>query len=121
LILLFRILFFIALIGIFTLAVLPDYNALPPIVSMSDKLNHASAFSLLSILYILSYSYYSLKKVVLTLLGYGILIEVTQAFLPTRSSSIEDIVADLVGILLGIFLLKIVHSINGAIKNKAHC
>lgn len=105
----FRTLFFSALISISILAVLPDYNALPPLVSFSDLLNHAAAFSVLSILYTLAYSH-TPKRIAITLIGYGIIIEGVQAFLPTRFASIEDLIADSVGILLGLTIIKMIKS-----------
>jgi len=102
----FRTLFFIALISISILAILPDYNALPPIVSVSDLLNHAAAFSVLSILYTLAYSH-TQKQIAVALISYGVMIEAVQAFLPTRDASIEDIIADSAGILIGLTITKI--------------
>ncbi|MGZ5209018.1 MAG: VanZ family protein [Sulfuricurvum sp.] len=103
----FRFSFFIALIAISILAFLPNYSALPSIVSISDLINHAVAFTVLSVLYSLSYPYYSLKQTLLTLIGYGIFIEIVQAFLSTRYASIEDVLADSVGLIIGLVLLKI--------------
>ncbi|MFZ2891342.1 VanZ family protein, partial [Sulfuricurvum sp.] len=97
----FRLLFFISLLSISILAVLPDYNALPQIVSMSDLFNHAVAFSVLTLLYVFAYSH-THKRIAITLIMYGVLIEATQVFLPTRYASFEDIIADFVGILLGL-------------------
>ncbi len=102
----FRTLFFSALISISILAILPDYNGLPPIVSVSDLLNHAAAFSVLTILYAFAYSH-TPKRIAITLIAYGGLIEAVQAFLPTRYASFEDIVADSVGIIVGVLIMKI--------------
>lgn len=103
----FRFSFFIALSAISILAFLPDYSALPSIVSVSDLINHAVAFTVLFLLYALSYPHYSLKQILLTLIGYGIFIEIVQTFLPTRCASIEDVLADSVGLIAGLILLKI--------------
>lgn len=108
----FRFSFFIAVTAISILAFLPDYSALPPIVSLSDLLNHAVAFTILSLLYALAYSH-SLKRIFLTLIGYGIFIETVQAFLPTRFASIEDVVADGVGLIVGMILLKVFRPVMG--------
>ena len=102
----FRFSFFTALIAISILAFLPDYSTLPSIVSVSDLINHAVAFMVLSILYSLSYPH-SRKQILLTLIGYGIFIEIVQTFLPTRCASIEDVLADSVGLIVGLLLLKI--------------
>lgn len=106
----YRLLFVGALLSISVLAFLPDYNALPPIVSVSDLLNHAAAFTLLSLLYALAYSH-SFQRIALTLLGYGLLIELVQAFLPTRFASVEDVVADSIGVLAGIAGVKMFRSV----------
>lgn len=104
----FRILLFSALVSISILAVLPDYNALPPLASLSDLLNHAAAFTLLSILYALSYQH-TPKQIAGILIAYGVMIETVQAFLPTRYASVEDILADSVGILLGLSITKLIN------------
>ncbi|MGA9045877.1 VanZ family protein [Sulfuricurvum sp.] len=106
----YRLLFLGALLSISILALLPNYNALPPIVSVSDLLNHAAAFVLLSFLYTLAYSH-SFRRIALTLIGYGLLIELVQAFLPTRFASIEDVIADSVGILAGLAGVKMFRSL----------
>jgi VanZ family protein len=103
LILLFRAAFFTALAGITTLAFLPDYSALPPLVSVSDLANHAAAFVVLALLYSLSYPH-SQKRIAATLLVYGVFIEAVQALLPTRYASLEDIAADSVGLIIGMMV-----------------
>lgn len=105
----FRTLLFSALVSISILATLPDYNALPPIVSVNDLLNHAAAFSVLAILYEFAYSH-PIKRIAITLIAYGALIEAVQVFLPTRFASFEDIIADSVGIFLGLTLTKLIRS-----------
>jgi len=99
----FRFSFFVALLGISTLAFLPDYSALPPLVTMSDLLNHAIAFLVLYLLYTLSFCH-SVKRKLGTFLIYAIGIETVQYFLPTRYASFEDIAADSIGILLAYFI-----------------
>lgn len=106
----YRSLFFSALFTISVLAVLPDYNALPPIVSVSDLLNHAAAFFALALLYFLAYSH-SIQRIGVTLIAYGILIELVQAFLPTRFASLEDVVADSVGLMGGMVVVKMIRSL----------
>lgn len=100
---LYRFSFFIALIAISTLAFLPDYSALPPIVSVSDLINHGVAFTVLTLLYRFSYTH-SPQKILFFLFSYALFIEFVQAFLPTRCASLEDIVADSVGLLIGMLL-----------------
>lgn len=99
--LLCRAAFFAALLSITVLAFLPDYSALPEVVSYSDLANHAAAFAVLAVLYALSY-HHTPGRIVLALLSYGIFIEAVQALLPTRYASVEDIAADMVGVVLGV-------------------
>ncbi|MDD3594836.1 VanZ family protein [Sulfuricurvum sp.] len=115
--LLFRFFFYTALFSISTLAVLPDYSALPPIVSVSDLINHAAAFFVLYVLYTLSYRH-SIQRMTFSLIAYGIGIEVVQAFLPTRFSSVEDLIADCTGILVGFSVTKLIYPFMGQIRLK---
>ncbi len=98
--LLFKAAFYTAFAAISYLAVLPDYNGLPPIVTLSDLLNHAAAFFVLYLL--LRGAHPSLERVksILLLVVYAIMIEVVQSFLPTRDASFSDIGADMAGIVL---------------------
>jgi VanZ family protein len=68
--------------------------------SPSDKLNHLLAFGVLAWLAHKSYPerHISPYRWIL-LLGYGLLIEVIQGFLPFRESSLLDFSADAAGIL----------------------
>ncbi|MDD5051248.1 MAG: VanZ family protein [Sulfuricurvum sp.] len=104
-ILYYRIAFFIALFSISFLAFLPDYSGLPPIVSISDKINHATAFLVLFILYRNAFKH-TFKRIVFSLIAYAVFIEAVQFFLPTRSASVEDIFADSIGLLIGMFLVR---------------
>lgn len=95
-----KIAFFCTLIIISTLAFLPDYSGLPSIASFSDKLNHAAAFTVLLLLYRFAFIH-TMQRILVSLLFYALFIETVQSFLPTRCASIEDIIADSVGIYLG--------------------
>jgi VanZ family protein len=96
--------FYITLGAVSVLAVVPNYNALPPAVSFSDLLNHAVAFMTLFVLLRCAYPALSLRRAVTMLLGYAVLIEVVQAFLPNRFASLSDIAADAGGMLLGFLI-----------------
>jgi VanZ family protein len=65
-----------------------------------DKSNHLLAFSVLGVLGILAWRH-RLREVLGGLLAYGCLIEVAQSFVPNRSASWEDVVADSLGLLIG--------------------
>ena len=100
----FQLFFWLALLGSYTLAVLPS-NLAPHVPNVSDKVHHIFAFVVLSLLIRLSYRikyWYAL----IVLLGYGISIEISQYFLPTRSSDYHDVLADLIGIFIGLKLYK---------------
>lgn len=99
----FRFAFFATFAIITSLAFLPDYSALPPIVCVSDLMNHTLAFIVLYLLYTLSFCH-SVKRKLGTFFLYAVGIEVVQYFLPTRCASFEDIAADGVGILIAYFI-----------------
>jgi VanZ family protein len=101
----YRLLLFTALLTISILAFLPDYSELPPIVSISDLLNHTVAFIVLTLLFSLSFTH-QWKYILSVLFLYALFIESVQSFLPTRCASIEDIVADSVGMLIGYLISK---------------
>jgi len=102
---LFKIAFYLALVGSYTLAILPQEMASP--VSLPyDKLNHIIAFIVLSIFLKLSYS---LKYIYtfLLLLFYGIFIEISQSFTPNRSADVYDVFGDSIGIVIGLMMYKL--------------
>ena len=99
----FRFSFFTALTAITALAFLPDYSGLPPIVCVSDLMNHALAFMVLYLLYTLSFCH-SVKQKLGIFFLYAVAIEAVQYLLPTRCASFEDIAADSVGILVAYFI-----------------
>ncbi len=68
----------------------------------SDKTNHFLAFFVLYILLSLSYEKLSTLKAFALLLLFGLQIEIVQHFLPARHFSLLDVVADMVGICIGI-------------------
>ncbi len=69
--------------------------------SINDKLSHGLAFLLLSLLADFSYpeDKFTFRKV-FPLVVYGVLIECIQYFLPYRSFSVLDMLADIAGIAL---------------------
>src|SRR5438045_3363671 len=95
----FRILLVTLLLVISYFAFTPLHY--PALEVASDKLRHAAAF--LALAFALDFSAparrYDAAKI-LALLGYGIMIEVVQHFLPFRSSEFLDVVGDSAGLLL---------------------
>lgn len=98
----FKIAFFIYLAVVMFLA---TYPMQAPIATPSDKTNHALAFVLFSILFILSFRRAHPIFAFLFGLGYGVLIEIVQSFLPYRSAEMGDILADTVGLAVGILAM----------------
>ncbi|CAA6799693.1 MAG: Unknown protein [uncultured Sulfurovum sp.] len=97
----FKAIFFIAVIVILYKALTPSSNE--PLFNFhhADKVLHALAFFVLS--FLLNRSSSSIEKRmrnIISLLAFGILIEVLQSFTGYRDVSLGDILADLLGILL---------------------
>ena len=105
--LLFKSLFYTALGAITILAFLPNYDALPPLVNISDLLNHAVAFMVLFILLKMAHPNLLLKYSLGFLLTYAVWIEAVQYFLPTRFASWSDVLADSVGVAIGYLLYRL--------------
>ncbi|MBD3841765.1 MAG: VanZ family protein [Campylobacterales bacterium] len=97
--------FFICIVAIEYLAT--TTISIPVVENSWDKLNHFIAFFVLYILFSLSYPRFltTLGKVVVLLL-FAIQIEIIQYFIPNRYFSFLDIVADGIGILIGIVFYK---------------
>jgi VanZ family protein len=89
------------------LAFLPSEDA--PGLSW-DKANHLLAFAVMTALAALGWpARRSAFSLWLPLLGYGLLIEVVQYCLPTRELSLLDWVADGLGILVSLGLIRLWH------------
>ena len=103
LLLIFRVAFVLAL-SLTTYLALIDIAELPEITrNVWDKLQHASAFFVLSFLLYGSVSRTQLfsrshTTQIIFLLGYGIMIEWLQSYTPHREASAKDVLADAVGI-----------------------
>ena len=103
-----KICFFIALLAIDFLAFTPKS---PTIIENSwDKANHFLACCVLYILLYLGYEFKIFKNLAL-LLAFGVQIEFVQAFLPNRSFSLLDIVADMIGTAFGVIVVEILKRI----------
>lgn len=85
--------------GVFWLALLTrDFQSFH---SGGDKLNHIVAFFVLAVGLRCFWLHHS-RLVFVLLLGYGVLIEVAQSFVGGRQASLLDIVADIVGMSIGL-------------------
>ncbi len=101
----FRILFFITLVAIEFLATTTSVH-IEIVENIWDKANHFAAFLVLYVLFSLAYSELSFKSKSLLLLLFGLQIEIVQSFIPGRYFSLLDVVADMIGIVLGIVLYR---------------
>jgi VanZ family protein len=93
-------LFLVAAIIVITyLATTPD--DFPVVQHISDKVNHLAAFYVLAFLADFSFpkEEMGLQKA-MAVLAYGLMIEIIQIFLPARSPSLLDLLADGAGIAI---------------------
>ena len=95
----FRVCLAVALTAITFLAT--TSRQIPVIADVNDKLNHILAFFVLAGLTDMSFPEikFGLLKV-LPLLGYGLLIECIQYFIPCREFSLFDVAADGAGLIV---------------------
>jgi VanZ family protein len=86
----------------------------PLVKDLSDKANHILAFYVLALLVDFSFPKEKLGFAkVSALLTYGLLIEITQSFLPNRTASLLDLVANGVGIALYKLSLPLLMHVSG--------
>lgn len=98
--LVFRALFWLALIISYISAVVPQDIA-PTIGYLSDKSIHFIAFAVLTLLLRFAYSI-TWFQTLLLLFIYAVFIEFSQYFTPNRSAELLDVVADVIGIGIGL-------------------
>jgi len=98
----FKIMFSLCVIVIFYLAT--TTQEIKPLEYTWDKANHFIAFMTLYILLNLAYQSLNIKIKALMLIGYGIFIEIVQYFIPGRDFSGFDVIADSIGIFIGVVL-----------------
>ncbi len=81
-----------------------------PAINIWDKAMHAGVFALLMILALPAYKKNrAAEEIAMLLIAYGLAIEVVQHFIPTRSFSLLDVLADAIGvscILIGAYFIK---------------
>ncbi|SFV60711.1 hypothetical protein MNB_SM-5-438 [hydrothermal vent metagenome] len=98
----FQIALYVCLVSIEYLAT--TTQEIKPLEHTWDKANHFIAFMTLFVLLSLAYKHLSLVRRVVLLLLFGLQIEIVQYFIPGRDFSLLDVVADSVGIAIGIAL-----------------
>ena len=69
-----------------------------------DKLDHFAAFAMLALNAVLVWRYESAAGIAAALWVYGVLIELVQTQIPGRSGEVGDVVADALGITIGLAL-----------------
>jgi VanZ family protein len=98
--------FWLALTVLSILFLLPQHYLVPDIFDWWDKLQHALAFGLLTLLGLLAYSTNKTplqkqsQRIVVAMVLYGALIEVLQSVSGWRYGEFGDWAADVVGVLL---------------------
>lgn len=108
-IILFKISFFITFGVIEYLALTPQH--IEVIEGFWDKQNHFIAFFVLALLLGLAYSQLTAIKKFGLLLLMGFQIETMQYFIPGRFFSLLDVVADSIGILMGMVVLRMIDTL----------
>ena len=96
----FQLMFYICLVSIEYLAT--TTQEIKPLEHTWDKANHFIAFMTLYVLLSLAYRNLSVVTKIILLLAFGMQIEIVQSFIPGRDFSGLDVVADSVGITIGI-------------------
>ena len=94
--------FYICLVSIEYLAT--TTQEIKPLEHTWDKANHFIAFMTLYVLLSLAYKNLSVVMKIALLLAFGMQIEIVQSFIPGRDFSGFDVVADSVGITIGIVI-----------------
>ena len=99
----FRLILAISIVVISILSI--QHLEVEPSVNLNDKLLHFLCFLYLTIISWLSRIIYKELWLYVIVLGYGILIEIVQIYIPYRSFEFLDIFADFLGVLAGNFLI----------------
>ena len=99
----FRLILAISIVVISILSI--QHLEVEPSVNLNDKLLHFSCFLYLTIISWLSRIIYKELWLYVIVLGYGILIEIVQIYIPYRSFEFLDIFANFTGILAGSFFI----------------
>jgi VanZ family protein len=98
--------FALALVVVAVLLLIPAGEL--PATNVWDKLEHAGAFAGLAVLGFLAFpERTSASRVALGLIGFGLVCEFLQMLVPGRESSVEDAIANAIGVLLVIGLWRL--------------
>lgn len=109
--LLWRTLFCISIAAITWLGFTSEPYPIPS--SASDKVNHLLAFTELAILTRLGWPRLSLLPPLLVLTSFGLALELGQSITPWRDFALSDLLADVIGIVLGYGLMTLLFRLTG--------
>ena len=101
-----RPVFWALLLTVAVLSLMPTGYLPPQVFSLWDKAQHAIAFGVLAVLAVLAYPEASRLRIALLLMGQGVLIEVLQHYGGYRFGDWQDAVADGVGVLVGLVVVR---------------
>jgi hypothetical protein len=90
------------LVGAVAPAILPWFTGGGGGLPNIDKWAHGLAFAMLALWFTGQYARSSYGRIAMLLLGYGLLIEVVQSFVPYRTAEWADLAADALGIGVGL-------------------
>lgn len=99
----FKLGFWVLLLGVVVLSLLPGEYLPPQTASIWDKAQHASAFAVLGAWGLLAYPRQP-WRVLIALLAFGGAIELAQASTTWRFGDWQDLLADAVGLVIGAVL-----------------
>jgi VanZ family protein len=113
-----RIVLILLLVTIGWLAFSP--NPPPQADTGWDKMNHLLAFSVLTACACFAWAGtpWRFARVTLALLAYGVFIEVVQTQIPGRSGEWPDLLADSLGIAIGLLLVALLERLQKKLRNK---
>lgn len=97
--LLARYIFWLVMLVVTALFLVPQEFVSSAIFDWWDKVQHALAFGVLMLLGFIAYSKY-FWRVVIGLILYGAVIEITQSWTGWRQGDVMDALADMVGVLV---------------------
>ena len=113
-----RYLFYISFAGLLVLYLFPgsligfffygDFSRQPDIIPnpLGTSINHALAFFYISIIGLMSYlNLKSFKQILIFLIVFSVLLELSHIFIPNRSFQFLDLFANLLGTLLAIVII----------------
>ena len=100
--------FWLTLIVLTYLFLVPPQYLVPDIFDWWDKLQHSLAFGVLTFLGLLAYCTNQIKvrRMVLALVSYGALIEILQSVSGWRYGEFRDWLADLLGIFIAVVIFR---------------